>query len=500
MTCKLSDLLFLSLLFAGGLWAQSADPLTSYKEANYKVAIPVLKAAIAADPKNALLHAALLSSLTYEGRVDEASDEADADEAAFPQSADVLAARGEFAYYMADMSAAEKLFKAAMKLKDDNARAWFGLARLFRSASYFRTGRLYCLKAHVLDPGDALITKSWLNYTPPEKRAGLLKEFAQAHPWLYKNFEMYEDAGEKLGAAVNRREEFQLEGGRTETDLHLVELRYSPQVVRGLGLEMSINGGRKLKLLLDTGASGILLSQTFIDKSGLDHLGTIEGRGVGDDGAKKGFLSVADTCEIGGLKFKTCVFRALEGKRAISGEFDGLIGTDTFGQYLIQIDFQKHAMNLKPLPERQRLPQGYDREVPPEEKTFTPVFRQGHHLLVTTHLNGEDAGLFLLDTGSGISMVDSTFASLSGKIHQDNYMRVKGISGDVKKVFEASKAEIQFATFRQRNLGMTAIDLNNSPDHQDVRMSGILGLPVLAMFRLTLDYRNGLVKFDPVFK
>jgi hypothetical protein len=47
---------------------------------------------------------------------------------------------------------------------------------------------------------------------------------------------------------------------------------------------------------------------------------------------------------------------------------------------------------------------------------------------------------------------------------------------------------------------MTAIDLNNSPDHQDVRMSGILGLPVLAMFRLTLDYRNGLVKFDPVFK
>ena len=27
-------------------------------------------------------------------------------------------------------------------------------------------------------------------------------------------------------------------------------------------------------------------------------------------------------------------------------------------------------------------------------------------------------------------------------------------------------------------------------------MVSILGLPVLSMFRLTIDYRNGLVKFD----
>jgi hypothetical protein len=42
--------------------------------------------------------------------------------------------------------------------------------------------------------------------------------------------------------------------------------------------------------------------------------------------------------------------------------------------------------------------------------------------------------------------------------------------------------------------------LNNSPRHQEVRMSGILGLPVLAMFRLDIDYRNGLVNFDYVMK
>ncbi|MGA7414846.1 MAG: hypothetical protein WBW33_30535, partial [Bryobacteraceae bacterium] len=81
-------------------------------------------------------------------------------------------------------------------------------------------------------------------------------------------------------------------------------------------------------------------------------------------------------------------------------------------------------------------------------------------------------------------------------ISANEYMHVKGVSGESRHVFEADKAEIQFATFRQRNLGMTVVDLNNSGKRETVRMSGILGLPVLSMFRLSLDYRNGLVKFD----
>jgi len=79
-------------------------------------------------------------------------------------------------------------------------------------------------------------------------------------------------------------------------------------------------------------------------------------------------------------------------------------------------------------------------------------------------------------------------------------MHVKGISGSVKDVFEADKAELQFAHFRQSNLGLVAFNLNNAPEHQEFRMSGILGIPVLSMFRLTIDYRNGLVNFDYVFK
>jgi len=158
------------------------------------------------------------------------------------------------------------------------------------------------------------------------------------------------------------------------------------------------------------------------------------------------------------------------------------------------------TLHLTPLPPREPNPQGYDREIGPDEKDFTPVFRFGHHLLLSTTLNGQATGLFLLDTGASVSSVDSTFAQLSTKIRKNDLIKMRGISGDVKQVFEADKAVLQFACFRQQNLGLAAFNLNNRDEHSEYRLSGILGLPVLSMFRLTLDYRNNLVKFDYVFE
>jgi len=475
----------------------SGDALATYKQANYKAAIPLLKAAIAADGKNPLLHAALLSSLTYEGMVDEASDEADADEAAFPQSPDILAVRGEFAYYMADMATAQILFRQATKLKEDSARGTFGLARMYRAASYHRTARLFFLKAHDLDPDDALITKYWMRYLPDEKRGDFAKGFVSTHPWLFRNYELDADTRTQIKNALGKSKAFELDGTPSDVNLHLIDLLDGPRRYRGPGLEVSINGGHKLSLLVDTGAGGILLTQKAIDKAGLNHLGEIETYGIGDDGTKQGFMSVADSCEIGSLKFKNCVFHALEGKRiGRDASIDGLIGPDVFADYLICFDFQRHSMKLTPLYKRADVPQGYDREIPADEKDFTPAFRLGDHLLVTTKMNDQSSGLFLLDTGASLSFVDSTFAGLSEKLRRDDTMRVGGVSGEVKKVFEVDKATLQFSHFRQTNLGMTVFDLNNGPEHPEFRMSGVLGLPVLALFHLTIDYRNGLVKFE----
>ncbi len=476
------------------------DAIATYNTADYVRAIPLLEAAVKSTPKDPILRADLLSALVYEGRVDEASDAADADAAEFPESPELLTARGEFAFYLGDTFEAEKLFKQALKLKDNSARALFGLYRLYRAASMYRTARLLCLRAYTLDPHDPIITLAYLPYLIPEKRDDVLRPFIASHPWLMKSYEREQESRSQVRNEVNGRKIFELDGPPKEITLPLVYLNDDPHRIRGVGLKVSINGGHPLRLLLDTGASGIVVKQQAIDQAGLAHLGSFEATGVGDKGGRATFASVADSCSIGGLAYKTCVLEAVEGKARISGYEDGLIGPDVFSDYVIAMDFQKRTLHLTPQPERPNNPQGYDRVIPPGEATFTKVFRYGHELLIPTKLNDKRWGLFLLDTGAEISNVDSTFARLSTKIHENEYMRVSGVSGEVKDVFRADKAVLQFSRYKQDNLDLTAFNLNTTSGHQELRLAGVLGIPVLSMFRLTIDYRNGLVNFDYVLK
>lgn len=477
---------------------ESTDPIAVYKNGNYRAAIPLLQGSASKDPRNSAVAAALLSSLVYEGRADEAADLADSDAAAFPNSPEVLAARGEFAYYMSDMAEAERLFRAAIKLSEPTPRAYYGMYRIFHAASLYRSARIMCLRAHEIAPDDALITMAFLRYVPSEKREQMEGPFRTAHPWFFKDYERDEETTSQIKNQINGRKTFELEGERQEITIPLVYLLDGPNKIRGVGLEVSIQGRRPLRLLFDTGAGGILITQAAVDKAGLNHLGGFEARGVGDEGSRSAFAAVAETCSIGGLKYKTCVFQALEGKGRISGDEDGLIGSDFFSDYVIHLDFQKRQLHLTPLPERPPNPQGYDRTVPPDESNFTPVFRYGSHLYILTKVNNKTWGLFLLDTGASMSNLDFTFARLSTKVRGNDFMKIRGVSGQVKEVFEADKAELQFARFQQSNLGLIAFNLNNSPEHQDFRMAGILGIPVLSMFRLAIDYRNGLVDFDYV--
>src|SRR5581483_2711960 len=275
--------------------SEPADPLTVYKSGDYASAIPLLQQAVAKDSKSAVLRAALLSALVYQGRVDEAADAANEDAQAFPQSPEILAARGEFAFYMSDLPAAESLYKAAAKLKDETARAYYGLYRLYYAASMYRTARLFCLRAHAMDPDDSLITLAFMRYLTPEKRREELPPFIQSHPWFYRHLAQAQETGTDLRGQLDKRKPFELDGPREETTLPLLYLHDGPRVV-GVGVRMSIEGGKNLTLMLDTGASGLLLTQAAIDKAGLNHVGSIEIGGIGDKGRRSGFLAVAETC------------------------------------------------------------------------------------------------------------------------------------------------------------------------------------------------------------
>jgi hypothetical protein len=129
-------------------------------------------------------------------------------------------------------------------------------------------------------------------------------------------------------------------------------------------------------------------------------------------------------------------------------------------------------------------------------RNFVPVFRFGHLLLIPTRVNESREVLFVLDTGSAKTLISYEMAGQVSKINSDARTRINGINGQVADVYQTGDLFLQFAGFRQKNLGMTAFNMWDQSRRLGTEVSGFLGLPLLNLFTLTIDYRDGLVNFD----
>ena len=300
---------------------------------------------------------------------------------------------------------------------------------------------------------------------------------------------------------------------RAEADL--LPILIDPQHVRGWGLDAVING-RTTRLLLDTGASGILVDRAYAEKAGLGKAASIRYSGIGDKGFVEGYVAYADSIKIGQFEFHDCLIQITE-KRALPDH--GLIGADVFSDYLVDIDFPAHKFRLEPLPKRPdeeaaparlktteaaaepgpasngsaRGPR--DRYLAPEMKDWTQVFRFGHELLIPTSVNDGQPKLFLLDTGSMTNSISVSAARESTKASRDADTRIRGISGEVDKVYNADKAVLRFSHFRQENQEVVAFDFSGLSRGAGTEVSGTLGYTLLQMLEIKIDYRDGLVDF-----
>jgi hypothetical protein len=93
-------------------------------------------------------------------------------------------------------------------------------------------------------------------------------------------------------------------------------------------------------------------------------------------------------------------------------------------------------------------------------------------------------------------LIAPELARQATKVHRDDaHGSMKGISGKVKDMYVTDELVLQFAGFRQRNLDMSSFDFSKLSRANGIEVSGFLGLPLLNLFELSIDYRDGLVKF-----
>jgi len=408
--------------------------------------------------------------------------------AAHEFAGEVLFRRGQFAQ-------AENEFKESTKLDPNFARAWWGLARIAACESMDKTADRYFQRAHELAPRDSRIFLDWAMRLKGAEHIDALETYASvADP----NRERQETESIRqhirLDKSLRGRKLTSLTSPYEKTEIPLLSLVTSNRL-RTYGVEVNVNG-RKLKLVLDTGAGGFVIQRSAAEKAGVEHLMDINLHGFGDNAKLlSAYTGIAAHVGIGSVVFQNALIN-VSNQEFVDIE-DGLIGTNVFSQFLVTIDFAGKTLRLDPLPGyRPDSEESLDATLPPDMQGWTRFYQFGHLLLIPARVGESREALFVIDTGAARTLISYDIAAEVSKLAPNDKLSLRGINGKVADIYQAGDLYLQFAGFRQRNQAMTSFDMWPQSRGIGVEISGFLGLPVLSLFTITIDYRDGLVKFD----
>ncbi len=206
-------------------------------------------------------------------------------------------------------------------------------------------------KAHEIDPNDEDIQKLWIATLPRRERIkyyeSYLSDSSNKDPEQRGNLERYLSYLKERAKQTSRP--CRLVSKVASTTTPLVRLLIDPTHLRGYGLSVDLNGTHT-DIMLDTGASGIVVKRRTAERAGITKLVEAKIWGVGDRGNKGSFVGIAKSIRIGGFEFQDCPVQVME-ERSVAGE-DGLIGADVFEDFLVEIDFPQEQLKLSQLPKR----------------------------------------------------------------------------------------------------------------------------------------------------
>jgi len=445
----------------------------------------------------------------------------------------VRVALGEVYFRQGKIPEAEREWVNVINSGHADARAYLGLVRVDKAMSLYKKAKDKIDKAHQLDPNDPDIQRYWTDTLSRSERIKNLEDYLanvkNDDAKTRENIQHHLDYLKALQQGPPRS--CKLLGNVTSTQANLVPLARDALHMRGVGLSVSVNGN-KANLLLDTGASGIVIDRGIAEKSGLAKLSETSVWGIGDKGANAGWIGLANSIKIGELEFQNCPVTVMD-KRSVADE-NGLIGADVFSSFLVDIDIPERKLRLGELPKRpgdvnQAIKLKTDKDdtggeqaesndsgpdsksaapptagpfdayISPEMISYTKVLRFGHALLIPTKIGDAPSKLFLIDTGAFANMIDPAAAREVTKVHDDAYMRVKGVSGSVKNVYSADKAVLIFGRLRQENQDIVSFDMTSISNGAGTEISGTLGFTTLYLLDIKIDYRDGLVNlsYDP---
>jgi tetratricopeptide (TPR) repeat protein len=511
-----------------------ADAQSLYRKASFDPAIARYNEALKLDAHSGAAYAGMIRCYLKQDKVREADDALQKGLQANPAYPDLKVAEAELLFRQGEIPEAGKLFEEVIAAPPDpaqpssgpNAGAYLGAARVATASALY--GRAYILitRAHAIDPADPDVRKLWMQTLSGAERAKALQEYLgqttndgpDTRKQLTENLDLLK-ASEAI--RTSRSAQCQPVSNVTATKTTMVPISLGTGA-QGSGLAVQING-KPSRLLLDTGASGILISGKLANVAGLKPFSDVRMGGFGDRPDSQAHLALAESVRIGEMEFQNCPVYLVD---RLGQNEDGLIGTDVFSQFLVELDFPASLMHLSQLParpgeapakgslktsgeelampseassetgSRPATAKFFDRYIAPEMHSYVPAYRFGHMLLVPTTVDDKQSKLFLLDTGSFDNTISTAAAQEVTKIHRAPRLDVHGMNGEVKKVYVADRVTLDFGHLRQTIPNIVALDMSRTSRAAGTEVSGTLGMVMLGMLKIRLDYRDALADFE----
>lgn len=499
----------------------------------YKDAEQLFLSELSEHPSDDRLHAAHIRNLIALGHNDEAMKDSQAFVTASPNStyarvsmADVMFRNGKLP---------ESYMEEAKIQKDDpcNARVYESLGAYESVIGKFAMAKRHIDVAHALDPQDAEIARDWIAFQPKATRLETAKKFVQSSPAYTE--ENRERILKSIERAQNKPagEECKLVSGQTSATIQFLPIMNGPDSDPEYGLEVSFNG-KKRRLELDSGASGITLVARAAQGLNLTTESNSKIGGVGDGGGMDSAISHVSSIKIGDLEFSNCEVESLVAKafstnstRNASGNYgaystDGLIGADVFQKFLVALDFPGGKIDLSPLPMRPGESAGtasltstsddkplasksgsdnfLDSYRDPSMSEWSEFYRFGHMIIVPTVIGNagkpSQQHLMLVDTGASMDAITPEAAREVTSVSTTGRISTYGLSGRTKQVYLTGKLILHFGNLYLPLDWMTAQSNKSISDSVGTEVTGFIGFPTLRQMTVTIDYRDRLINFN----
>ncbi len=257
-------------------------------------------------------------------------------------------------------------------------------------------------------------------------------------------------------------------------------------------IPVRIGKAKPLNFILDSGAGMPVLDTQTAKDLGLEGVGKIEGRGVGE-GTQEVKLIALSSVRLGDLVMDSVSAATIglsplnkyEGMRV-----EGILGYDVFSRFVVKIDYENEKLTLYE-------PSSFEYKGKGES---LPITLEGNHPHIKAKVDDQFEGTFVIDCGARSSLALHTpfverhdlLAKTGKKV--DVFAGI-GVGGKVKGTVTRVKS-IQMGKFKIP-APLTTLASSQAGAFASERIDGNIGGGILKRFTVIFDYPNSRMILEP---